>query len=206
SELIRRVETSNAEERMPPKSAPLPREHVRVLRAWIEQGANWPESGAARSEGCPEMVVTEEDRQHWSYRPLRAVDPPRANDGAWSRTPVDRFIVAALEARGLRPNAPADRRTLIRRLSFDVLGLPPAPGEVEAFVADRRPTAYEELVERLLASLHYGERWGRHWLDVARYADSDGLERDADRPNAYHYRDFVIPALNDDFSYQQVVR
>src|SRR5262249_6656136 len=135
SELIRRVEAGNAEERMPPKSAPLGPEQIQILRAWIQQGANWPESGAPRSEGRPEMVVTQEDRLHWSYRPLGAVDPPSANDRAWSRTPVDRFIVAALEARGIGPNPPADRRTLIRRLSFDLLGLPPTPGEVQAFVA-----------------------------------------------------------------------
>jgi hypothetical protein len=152
------------------------------------------------------MVVTDEDRRHWSYRPLQATRPPAPRQSPWCRTPIDRFILAALESRGIRPSAPANRRTLIRRLYFDVLGLPPSPAEVEAFVTDMRPSAYEQLVERLLASPHYGERWGRHWLDVARYADSDGLESDADRPNAFHYRDFVIRALNDDLSYQQFVR
>src|SRR5262249_9799523 len=112
----------------------------------------------------------------------------------------------ALEARSIRPSGPADRRKLIRRLSFDVIGLPPAPEEVEAFVADPRPTAYEELVERLLASPHYGERWGRHWPDGPRCAASAGLESDADRPAAYHFRDFVIRVLNDDLPYQQFVR
>jgi mono/diheme cytochrome c family protein len=206
SELIRRVESGNAEERMPPKAEPLSREQIKVLRAWIDQGADWPPAGGAPAGGRRGLVVTDEDRRHWSYRPLRVVAPPVPRDALWCRTPVDRFVVAALEARGIRPNAPADRRTLIRRLFFDVLGLPPAPGEVEAFVADDRPAAYEELVERLLASPRYGERWGRHWLDVARYADSDGLESDADRPNAYHYRDFVIRALNDDLPYQTFVR
>jgi hypothetical protein len=206
SELIRRVEAGDAEERMPPKAEPLGREQIRTLRAWIDQGADWPESAAAATGGRREMVVTDEDRRHWSYRPLKATCPPVPTEALWCRTPVDRFILAALETRGIHPNAPAERRTLIRRLYFDVLGLPPPPGAVEAFVADPRPTAYEELVERLLASPHYGERWGRHWLDVARYADSDGLESDADRPNAYHYRDFVIRALNDDLPYQQFVR
>jgi hypothetical protein len=205
SELIRRVEAADADGRMPPKAGPLGREQIKVLRAWIEQGADWPETAAAPAGGRREMVVTDEDRRHWSYRPLKAVGPPVPEEARWCRTPIDRFIVAALEARGIRPSAPADRRTLIRRLYFDVLGLPPAPEEVEAFVADPRPAAYEELVERLLASPHYGERWGRHWLDVARYADSDGLESDADRPNAYHYRDFVIRALNEDLPYQQFV-
>lgn len=206
SELIRRVETTNADDRMPPKSEPLTREQIKTLRAWIEQGASWPETGPAPAAGRREMVVTDEDRQHWSFRPLQAVSAPAVRDAGWCRTPVDRFIAAALEARGIRHNPPADRRTLIRRFYFDLLGLPPAPDEVDTFVADPRPTAYAELVERLLASPRYGERWGRHWLDVARYADSDGLESDADRPNAYHYRDFVIRALNDDLSYQQFVR
>ena len=134
------------------------------------------------------------------------VDPPEVHDAGWCRTPIDRFVLAALEARGIRPNARADRRTLIRRVYFDLLGLPPSPEEVKAFVADPAPDAYEKLVDRLLASPHYGERWGRHWLDVARYADSDGLESDADRPTAYHYRDFVIRALNDDLSYRTFVR
>jgi hypothetical protein len=206
SELIRRVEAATADERMPPKSKPLSREQIKILRAWIEQGANWPETGVAPTHGRREMVVTDVDRRHWSYPPLKAVAPPEVRDTGWCRTPIDRFIVAALEARSIRPNPPTDRRTLIRRLFFDMLGLPPAPEEVEAFIADPRPAAYEELVERLLASPHYGERWGRHWLDVARYADSDGLESDADRPNAYHYRDFVIRALNDDLPYQTFVR
>src|SRR5262249_30740067 len=155
---------------------------IKVLRAWIDQGAHWPPAGTASTTARREMLVTDEDRRHWSYRPLKATALPLPTDARWCRTPVDRFIVAALEARRIRPNAPADRRTLIRRLHFALPGLPPAPAEVEAFVADRRPAAYERLVERLLASPHYGERWGRHWLDVARYADSDGLESDADRP------------------------
>jgi hypothetical protein len=206
SELIRRVEVANTDERMPLKAEPLSLEQIKTLRAWIQQGANWPETGTAPQGGRREMVVTKEDRQHWSYRPLKAVAVPVVKDATWCRTPVDRFIVAALEARGTHPNPPVDRRTLIRRLYFDMLGLPPAPEEVDAFIGDPRPTAYEELVERLLASPRYGERWGRHWLDVARYADSDGLESDADRPTAYPYRDFVIQSLNEDLSYQTFVR
>jgi hypothetical protein len=156
--------------------------------------------------GRRNLKVTAEDRQHWSYLPLRMVELPSVNDAAWAQGPIDRFVLQALEAKRLRPNPPADRRTLIRRLSFDLLGLPPTPEEVEAFVADRSPRAIDELIERLLNSPHYGERWGRHWLDVARYADSDGLETDADRPTAYHYRDFVIRAFNDDLPYETFVR
>lgn len=206
SELIRRTEAVNVDDRMPPKSEPLSPEQIKILRAWIDQGANWPDSENAASTGRKEMVVTADDRRHWSYRPLQPVSPPAVNDTAWCRTPIDRFVFELLEQRGIKPNAPADRRVLIRRLYFDLLGLPPTPEEVDAFVADARPTAYEELVDRLLASPRYGERWGRHWLDVARYADSDGLESDADRPNAYHYRDFVIRAFNEDMPYHHFVR
>jgi hypothetical protein len=153
-----------------------------------------------------EQAVGAKDRQHWSYLPLRSVKSPAVKDAGWARTKVDDFILAALEAKGLRPNPVAGPRTLIRRVYFDVLGLPPTPEEVEAFAADPAPDAYDRLVDRVLASPHYGERWGRHWLDVARYADSDGMETDADRPTAYHYRDFVIRSLNDDLPYDTFVR
>ena len=205
SELIRRVETADASERMPLEAEPLPAEQIKLLRAWIEQGAEWPERISGPTSDRGEMVVTDDDRQHWSYRPLRAVAIPEISD-PWCQTPLDRFILTALAAKGIAPNPPASRRTLIRRVYFDLIGLPPSPEEVEAFVADPSPRAYEELVDRLLASRHYGERWGRHWLDLARYADSGGMETDADRPTAFHYRDFVIRALNDDFSYQTFVR
>lgn len=184
SELIRRVEAPTAEERMPPNSDPLNRDEIKILRAWIEQGANFPEAASTPSAERREMVVTEEDRQHWSYRPLRKVDPLKINDADTTGTSIDRFIRAALEAKGIRHNPPADRRTLIRRVYFDMLGLPPSPEDVEAFVADPSPQAYDDLIDRLLSSPHYGERWGRRWLDVARYADSDGLETDRDRRNA----------------------
>ncbi|HEV8378151.1 MAG TPA: DUF1553 domain-containing protein [Tepidisphaeraceae bacterium] len=206
SELIRRITTTDPDDRMPPKSDPLSANEIQLLRAWIAQGANWPESKIAGPTTRPEMIVTAEDRQHWSYLPLHRVEPPTVKDSNWCRTTIDRFILAQLEAKNLHPNPIADRRTLIRRLYFDMLGLPPTPGEVDKFLSDPSPDAYEKLIDRVLGSPHYGERWGRHWLDVARYADSDGLESDADRPNAYHYRDFVIRALNDDLSYQTFVR
>lgn len=206
SELIRRVETDDVDLRMPPKAEPLSRAETRILRTWIGQGADWPELATAAAVGRQAMVVTAEDRQHWSYRPLSHVDPPEVRDSLWCRTPIDRFVLATLEVSGIRPNRRADRRTLIRRVYFDLIGLPPSIAEVNAFVADPAPDAYEKVVDRLLASQHYGERWGRHWLDVARYADSDGMESDADRPTAYHYRDFVIRAMNDDMSYRTFVR
>src|SRR5205085_2196562 len=130
--------------------------------------------------------VVEKGRPHWAFQPLSVSPPPAvADDAGWCRTPVDRFILAKLYAKGLRPNGEADHRTLIRRASFDLLGLPPSPDEVEAFVRDPDPAAYEKLIDRLLASPHYGERWARHWMDVARFAESHGYEQDSDRPYAY---------------------
>jgi Protein of unknown function (DUF1549)/Protein of unknown function (DUF1553) len=140
-------------------------------------------------------------RQHWAFQRLTKSAPPDVKNMAWVRNDVDRFILAALEANGLRPSPEADRHTLIRRVTFDLVGLPPTPEEVETFVADRSPDAWERVVDRLLASPHYGERWGRHWLDLARYADSSGFHNDLDRPHAWRYRDYVIRSFNEDKPY-----
>jgi len=140
-------------------------------------------------------------RQHWAFQRLTKSAPPDVKNTTWVRNDVDRFILAALEANGLRPSPEADRHTLIRRVTFDLVGLPPTPEEVEAFVADRSPHAWERVVDRLLASPHYGERWGRHWLDLARYADSSGFHNDLDRPHAWRYRDYVIRSFNEDKPY-----
>lgn len=152
-----------------------------------------------------EPAVTKLDRSHWAYRPIRAASPPQVQDGAWCRTPVDRFILHDLEKRGLKPTAEAERWTLLRRLTFDLTGLPPTPAEVAAFEADASPAAYEQLVDRLLASPAYGERWGMFWLDLARFAETDGYEHDLVRPEAWRYRDWVIGALNADLSYDQFI-
>ncbi len=208
SELIRRVTDADPAVRMPLGAAPLPAAEVETLRKWVEGGAVWPDvSASAPPAGRTELQVTDDDRRHWAFRPLARVEPPRAAGPAPIRTPVDAFIGAALAARHLAPAPPADAHTLIRRLTFDLTGLPPAPEEVEAFSRARDPdAAYEALVDRLLASPRYGERWGRHWLDVARYADSSGYEEDFDRPAAYPYRDFVIRALNADLPFDRFVR
>ena len=142
----------------------------------------------------------------WSLKKPRPITPPAPHNAAWVKTPVDRFILSGLEARKLIPSPQADRRSLIRRLYFDLLGLPPTPEEVKAFIADNAPNAYSKLVERLLASRHYGERWGRHWLDVVRYADTNGFERDEFRPNTYRYRDWVVRAFNEDKPYNQFIK
>ena len=156
-----------------------------------------------------EMVVTDEDRKHWSYLPLKSPPLPVVKRTAPVLTPVDRFIIARLAEKKLAPSPPADARKLARRIYFDLIGLPPTPEQVEAFArqfANNSRLAVESLVDQLLASPHYGERWARHWLDVARYADSDGQESDADRRTAHHFRDFVIGSLNDDLAFDTVVR
>ncbi|HEX8203566.1 MAG TPA: PSD1 and planctomycete cytochrome C domain-containing protein, partial [Isosphaeraceae bacterium] len=192
--------------RMPYKEPQLADEIVARIGAWIDAGAPYDATLVAKSVPQGRAVVTDADRQFWSFRPLEHPEPPPVAAAAWCRTPIDRFILQRLEARDLAPNGPADRRTLIRRAAFDLTGLPPTPEEVAAFVADPAPDAYEKLLDRLLDSPHHGERWARHWLDLARFAESHGYEQDYDRKYAYHYRDFVIKALNQDKPYDQFVR
>jgi Protein of unknown function (DUF1549) len=157
------------------------------------------------SDDADSRVDSEHDAQ-WAFHPLRSGQLPVVRNEAWCPTPIDRFILAKLEQKGIKPNPPVDRRIFIRRAYFDLIGLPPAPDEVERFLNDGAPNAHERLIERLLQNPHYGERWGRHWLDLARFAESHGYEQDYDRPNAYHYRDFVIKALNQDMPYDQFVK
>ena len=180
SELLERVVSHDQDEIMPPpksKKPPLSDADVALLREWISQGAPY--------EG------------HWAFLPLRDGPPPEVKDASWVRNAIDRFILARLESEGLKPSPEADRRTLIRRVSLDLTGLLPSPEEVAAFVNDPAPDAYDRLVDHLLASPHYGERWGRHWLDQARYADSNGYTVDNER-QMWPFRDWVIKALNDD--------
>jgi hypothetical protein len=153
-----------------------------------------------------EKPITAADRAHWSFRPPTRPELPRTKDRTWARNPIDAFILQGLEDAGLKPSPEAPRRILIRRLTFDLTGLPPTPEEVEAFVKDEHPDAYDRVVDRLLASPHYGERWAQHWLDLARYADTDGFEFDQARPNAWRYRDWVVDAINRDLPYDQFVR
>jgi hypothetical protein len=197
SRLIHLVGGMDPDAKMPPTGAALTAAQVATLRAWIDQGAKWDRT-VARAGTRPRS-------SHWAFQPIRDPAPPELTDPAWPRNGIDRFVLARLEKEGIRPSAEADRTTLIRRLSFDLIGLPPTPAEVAAFVEDRAPDAYERLVERLLQSPHHGERWGRHWLDGARYADSDGYEKDSGRPWAWRYRDWVIRAFNDDLPYDRFV-
>ncbi|MDA0589430.1 MAG: PSD1 and planctomycete cytochrome C domain-containing protein [Planctomycetota bacterium] len=178
---------------MPPKGDQLTKTQVGILRAWIDQGATWPE---------PDDAGTKKN-SHWSYQPVVRPKEPVVKNKAWARNSIDAFVLARLEEKGIAPSAEADRRTLIRRVYFDLLGLPPEPIAVEAFLNDKSKDAYENLVDSLLQSPHFGERWGRHWLDMARYADSDGYEKDNARPNAWRWRNWVIDAINRDLPFDQ---
>ena len=140
---------------------------------------------------------------HWAYRPIQPIVPPKLKNEKRVSNTIDRYVLAKLEKAGQTPSPKADRRTLAKRLHYDLLGLSPTSARVEAFVKDQAPDAYTKLVDELLKSPHFGERWGRHWLDMARYADSDGYEKDKARPNAWRYRDWVIEAINDDLPYDQ---
>lgn len=153
----------------------------------------------------PAQTTSQPRNNHWAFQPIRGPVIPTVRNKGWVKTPIDQFILAGLEGKGLRPAPPADRRTLIRRLTYDLIGLPPTPAEVEAFLADKSPDAYEKVVDRLLTSPHYGERWARRWLDLVRYAETDGHEFDADKPGAFEYRDYVIRAFNADVPYKEFV-
>ncbi len=179
---------------MPPegKGKPLTPAEIGLIRAWIDQGANWPDGGDA------ELAA-----KHWSFQKAVAIPSPVVKDAAWPGSPIDSFILDRLEKEEIAPSPPADNATLLRRAYLDLVGLLPSPEEVHSFVADTQPDAYERLIDRLLGSPHYGERWGRHWLDQARYADSDGYEKDGKRPFAWRYRDWVIAALNADQPFDQ---
>jgi mono/diheme cytochrome c family protein/cytochrome c553 len=198
----------NDEPKMPPKGRLTPRE-IAALSAWVKQGAPWPETTAVahapvRGTG---LQITPRDRAFWSFRLVADPPVPAVRDRAWPRKSLDHFILARLEAARLRPAEAADRHTLIRRATFDLTGLPPAPEEVEAFLKDESPDAFAKVVERLLASPHYGERWARHWLDVARYGEDQAHTFQARKyPQGFRYRDWLIRAFNEDMPYDRFVR
>lgn len=201
SKLIEAVRYSGST-KMPPKKK-LPERAIESLTKWVTSGAVWP-AGAADNSGS----ISERSKTHWAFQPVKDSAVPTVRNQDWVRTPIDAFVLARLEAAGLKPSPPADRRTLIRRATFDLHGLPPTPDEVAAFEADESSNAFEKVVNRLLASPRYGERWGRHWLDVARYADTKGYVRLKDNPNypcSWTYRDYVIRAFNEDLPFDQFV-
>ncbi len=205
SRLIRAVRHADELLQMPPKKK-LPQKELAVLERWVKMGLPWPRE----IEGAPKpFQITPAQRAFWSYQPVKAGPPPAVKDSSWPRSPLDNFVLAGLERKGLSPAPPADRRTLLRRATFDLTGLPPTPEEMAAFLADRSPGAFARVVDRLLASPRYGERWGRHWLDVVRYADARDLIQlppASDFREAWRYRDWVVRAFNRDLPYRDFVR
>ncbi len=185
SSLIERVTSDDPEFRMPPDGG-LTSSEVQVLRAWIDAGAVWP--------------------THWSYRKLTKPNLPTGTAADWCENPIDRFVVARLAQVPLSPSPPADRRTLLRRVYYDLIGLPPNADELEQFAQDRRPEAYDRIVDQLLASPQYGERWAQHWMDVVHFAETHGHDQDRPREHAWPYRDYLIRRLNQDVPYAQFVR
>jgi mono/diheme cytochrome c family protein len=204
--LLLQAVRQEGEVKMPPPPRPkLSPQAIADLTTWVKMGAPWP---AEKTAVVAAPSFEEAARKHWAFQPLRPPSLPQVRETAWVRNPIDLFVLAGLEKQGLRPAATADRRTLLRRLSFDLIGLPPTAEEVAAFEADTSPEAYEKVVERLLASPHFGERWGRYWLDVARYADTKGYVFEEERryPYAYTYRDYVVRAFNEDLPFDRFVQ
>ena len=201
------VEAIRYESYQMPPGGRMSDENIDVLVRWIDSGAHWPGYDGTTIREIPEdgSKITDEDRAWWSFQPIEDPLPPSIEDDAWCRNEIDYFILDLLQSVGWTPAPEADRAALIRRVTFDLTGLPPTPDEVQAFEADTEPDAYERLVDRLLESPRYGERWARHWLDLVRYAESDGYRQDAYRPHAWRYRDYVIRAFNEDKPYDQFV-
>jgi hypothetical protein len=202
--LIKAVRYTDPDLQMPPKGNKLPNTAVADLVAWVKMGAPDP-----RTATIAQKPSSDSSKKHWAWQPLIKPSVPEVKDSTWAKTPVDNFILAKLEEKDLRPNPAADKRTLIRRATFDLIGLPPTPAEVDAFLKDDSTDSFATVVDRLLASPHYGERWGRHWLDVARYSDTKGQIRrqreDPTYPFAWTYRDYVIRSFNDDKPYNLFV-
>lgn len=196
--LLYQAITRTGELKMPPGKAGLSEGDIKILHDWIKAGAQWP-AGDVHAQ-------TRTEASWWSFKKPTRPEVPAPKDAGWVRNPVDAFILHKLEEKKLKPAPPADKQTLVRRAYFDLLGLPPTPGQVKSFVEDQSPNAYEKLIDQLLASPRYGERWGRHWLDVVRYADTGGFENDLYYKNAWRYRDYVIKSFNDDKPYDQFVQ
>ncbi len=195
--LMKAVRHASAELKMPPDKKLSDRE-IASLARWIQMGVPFPEYANVKSP-------LEKGKEWWAFQPVKKPAVPKTKHQGWAKTPLDSFVLGLMEAKGLQPAPPADRRTLIRRVSFDLIGLPPTPEEVDAFVKDSSPDAFAKVVDRLLASPHYGERWGRHWLDVARYADSNGLDENVAFGNAWRYRDYVVASFNQDLPFNQFI-
>ncbi len=203
SQLIEAVRYETYE--MPPKGK-LPAKDILTLERWVNMGAPWPKEDAPSSSALSAgFDLQSRKAEHWVWQPVRRSPPPKVSDETWPRNEIDYYVLARLEDEKLKPSADTERSALLRRLYFDLIGLPPTPEQAEKFLGDPTPQATERLVEELLSSPHFGERWGRHWLDLVRYAESRGHEFDNDAPNAFQYRDYIIRALNADVPYNKLV-
>ena len=191
---------------MPPEGK-LAAAEIEAIERWVKMGAPWPDEAEPEAGELPDSFdLPSRQRAHWAWQPIADPDPPKVDEKDWVRNEIDRFVLAKLEANGLEPAPPVDRRGLVRRLYFDLIGLPPTPEELAEAMRGERDEAIANVVDRLLDSPHFGERWGRHWLDLVRYAESRGHEFDEDASNAFQYRDYVIRAFNADVPYDQFVR
>lgn len=205
SRLISRI-LPGSKRRMPQDSDPLSDEQIEILKQWIADGAIWPQIDSSKYLESNEDWYSDLRRHHWAWQPVSAAEVPDVLDDTWPRDDIDRFVLSALESRALRPVGDADRATLIRRVTFDLTGLPPTTAEVRAFVDDLSEFAFEKVVDRLLNSRAYGERWGRHWLDVARYAESTGPSRNIPYPHAWRYRDYVLNSFHTDVPFNRFLQ
>ena len=205
--LIQAIRQTHEWLKMPPKGK-LSNQELDDFSAWVKAGAVWPESTAASFVPAgPAYVITQQQRDFWAFRPVRKPAIPVIKNQTWPKNGIDHFILTKLEEKGLQPVKPAEKRVLLRRATFDLIGLPPTPAEIDKFLSDTSPTAFAKVIDRLLASPHYGERWGRYWLDLARYADGQlGASKDTPYPNAYRYRDWVVNAFNSDMPYDLFVK
>jgi len=203
--LMKAVRHESEDLRMPPKKK-LADEQIAILSSWIKMGAPYRTTNTTTITRTRGKKITENDRRWWTYQPVNKVEVPATPDKGWSHNPVDRFVFAKLSAAGLSPAPEADRRTLIRRAYYDVVGVPPGMDEVERFVSDKSAGAYEQMIDKLLTDTRYGEKWARHWLDLVHYAESDGYKADAFRPNAWRFRDYVIHSFNQDKPYDRFLK
>jgi hypothetical protein len=199
--LIQVISRKHQRLKMPPKQPLAPRDVIALTR-WVREGAVWPEETAEAADG----KITQEQRDFWSFQPVKRPTVPRATDDRWNGNPVDAFVFSKLRAHQLTPGRPAEKRALIRRTTYDLTGLPATTSEVDSFLDDKSPGAFERVIDRLLAMRQYGERWGRHWLDIVRYADTAGDAGDYPVPEAYKYRNYVIDAFNSDKPYNEFIR
>lgn len=206
--LIDAIRYENKDFAMPPKKAggKLPDDVIKDLEKWVAMGAPDPRDGKSGTNLTQKQDAWESARDWWAWRQPAAAPAPEPKKDAWARTDIDRFLLAAMEEKGLQPVADADKLTMLRRVYFDLVGLPPPPQEIKAYYADQSPDALARLVDRLLASPEFGQRWGRHWLDVARYAESSGKDVNITFPHAWRYRDYVIDSFNADKPYDQFIK